>query len=123
VLSGLAGKCLADPGDSAAPGTRIRVAACSGSSSQRWLLERGGTLRIRGKCLTVSRGGLEDGDAVELADCSHSTSQQWSGGPGGELLNDNSGRCLADLPNRAARGTGLVQEDCYGEPGEIWTVS
>jgi Ricin-type beta-trefoil lectin domain/Putative Ig domain/Subtilase family len=123
VLSGLAGQCLTDPGDSAWSGTRVEIQACSGSSSQRWVMERGGTLRIRGKCLNVSRGGLMDGAAVDLADCSHSTSQQWFSGPGGELLNGNSGRCLADPASTTAHGARLAQENCYGEPGEIWAVS
>ena len=123
VLSGVAGKCLTDPGDSALSGTRIELTACTGSRSQKWVMERGGALRIRGMCLNVSRGGLKDGAAVELADCSHSTSQQWFSGPGGELLNGNSGRCLADPASTKSDGTRLTQQDCYGEPGEIWTVS
>jgi hypothetical protein len=85
-------------------------------------MERDGRLRIRGKCLKVSGGSLEDGAAAELAGCSHAASQQWSAGPDGGLLNGNSGRCLADQGNKAASGTKLVQEDCYGEPGEIWAV-
>jgi hypothetical protein len=122
VLSGVAGKCLTDPGDSAAAGTRIEIAGCDGRSSQKWVMERDGRLRIRGKCLKVSGGSLEDGAAAELAGCSHAASQQWSAGPDGGLLNGNSGRCLADQGNKAASGTKLVQEDCYGEPGEIWAV-
>ena len=123
VISGVAGRCLTDPGDSALSGTRIEITACTGSRSQRWVRERGGALRIRGMCLNVARGGLKDGAAVELAGCSHSTSQQWFSGPGGELLNGNSGRCLADPASARADGTRLTQQDCYGEPGEIWTVS
>jgi hypothetical protein len=123
VLSGVKGRCMADPGGRAAPGSRIEIAVCSGSSSQKWVLERDATLRIRGQCLNVAGGGLQDGAAVELSDCSPSTSEQWFRGPAGQLLNGNSGRCLADPANRAASGTKLVQEDCYGEPGEIWTIS
>jgi Ricin-type beta-trefoil lectin domain/Putative Ig domain/Subtilase family len=123
VLSGMSGKCLADPGGSASPGTPIVIASCSGGRGQKWVLTREGALRIRGRCLNVARGGRKDGAAAVLADCSHSTSEQWFSGPGGELLNGNSGRCLADPANKTASGTRLVQEDCYGRPGEIWTVS
>jgi hypothetical protein len=123
VLSGVAGKCLTDPGDSALSGTRIEITACSGSNSQRWVAGSDGTLRIRGRCLNVSRGSLMDGAPVELADCSRSTSQQWFSGPNGELLNGNSGRCLADPASATSNGTRAVQEDCYGQPGEIWAVS
>jgi hypothetical protein len=123
VLSGLTGQCLTDPGDSAASGTRTQAAACAGSSAQKWVIERDGRLRIRGKCLSVSARGLGDGAAIELARCSRSAGQRWLSGPDGELLNGASGRCLADPASKAASGTGLVQEDCYGEPGEIWAIS
>ena len=122
VLSGLAGQCLTDPGNSASAGTRIEIATCDGRSSQKWVLKRSGRLQIRGKCLDIAGASRLDGAAAQLAGCSGSASQQWAGGPGGELLTTRSGRCLADQGNKAASGTRLVQEDCYGQPGEIWSV-
>jgi hypothetical protein len=86
-------------------------------------MKRNATLRIRGECLAVAGSSLQDGAVVELARCSGATAQKWFTGPAGELLNGNSGRCLADPGNAAASGTGLVQEDCYGQPGELWSVS
>jgi hypothetical protein len=122
VLSGLAGQCLTDPGNSASAGTRIEIATCDGRSSQKWVLKRSGRLQIRGKCLDIAGASRLDGAAAQLAGCSGSASQQWAGGPGGELLTTRSGRCLADQGSKAASGTRLVQEDCYGQPGEIWSV-
>lgn len=123
VLAGVAGRCLTDPGDSAAAGTRIEIAGCSGSSSQKWVMQRDGWLQIRGRCLNISGGSLKDGGAAVLADCSRSASQEWAIGPDGGLVNGNSGRCLADPASKTASGTKLVQEDCYGESGEIWAIS
>jgi hypothetical protein len=48
-------------------------------------------------------------------------SQVWLVAPGGELINNYSGRCLAD--SRGGTGTALVQEDCYGLADEIWAVN
>ena len=64
-----------------------------------------------------------DGAAVVLGRCGRSAAQQWRRGPGGELVNGNSGRCLADPGNAAVSGTKLTQADCYGEPGEAWLIS
>ena len=123
VLSGVADRCLTDPRDSASSGVRIEIAACDGRSSQKWVMNRDGRLQIRGKCLSISGGSLKDGAAAELAGCSSSAREQWAAGPGGGMLNGNSGRCLADQGNKAASGTTLVQEDCYGQPGDIWLAS
>ncbi|HXW44085.1 MAG TPA: ricin-type beta-trefoil lectin domain protein [Streptosporangiaceae bacterium] len=121
VLSGVGGRCLADPSDSAAAGTRISVASCSASAGQRWTAQANGTLTIRGECLTVSGSSMLDGAAIVLERCAGNGAQKWLRGPNGELMNSNSGRCLAG-PN-TARGSALVQDDCYSLPGEIWVIS
>jgi hypothetical protein len=122
VLSGLAGRCLTDPHDSASAGTGIQITRCDGSAGQDWVLKRSGRLQIRGRCLSPAGGSSLDDARIELARCSGSVSQDWLPGPGGELLDAGSGRCLAGPANRAASGSRLAQQDCYGEPGEIWAV-
>jgi hypothetical protein len=123
VLSAVAGGCLTDPAGSGSPGTKIAISPCRRTGGQRWTRNRDGTLRIKGKCLAVASGSAQDGAAAALARCSGAASKKWFPGPGGELLNGASGRCLADPGNTRVAGTRLVQEDCYGEPGEIWAVS
>ncbi len=123
VLSALPDRCLADPASNSAAGTQIVSSGCNGRTSQRWAAERNGTIVIAGKCLAVSGSSLLDGAAIELARCSNSASQRWVHGPNGQLINANSGRCLAIPGNSAAAGTGLIQDDCYSEPGEIWVIS
>jgi Ricin-type beta-trefoil lectin domain len=66
--------------------------------------------------------GLLDGSITTFASCgvvSEVANGFWLPGPGGELINANSGRCLDD----EGRGLKLVQEDCYGLPGEIWAFN
>ena len=123
VLSAVAGRCLTDPSGSAAPGTKIMLSPCGTSGAQRWTMKRDATLRIRGECLAVAGGSRQDGAAIDLARCSGAAAQKWFTGPAGELLNGGSGRCLADPGNAPSGGAGLVQEDCYGQPGELWAVS
>jgi hypothetical protein len=123
VLSAVSGRCLSDPGGRSTSGTRIQVAACSSAAGQRWVSERNQTLEIAGKCLTVNGSSMLDGAAIVLARCTGKAPQQWLRGPNGELMNSNSGRCLADPNNSTRSGTDLVQDDCYSLPGEIWTAS
>jgi hypothetical protein len=123
VLLGVAGRCLTDPRNSAAAGTRIVASACSSTSGQRWISGRTGTLTINGKCLGVAGASLLDGAAAEVSRCTGALSQQWQRDANGELVNVNSGRCLADPGNSSVSGIALVQEDCYSLTGEIWLIT
>ncbi len=123
ILSALPGRCLADPGSSSAAGTPMESSRCGASRSQRWTAERNGTITIEGKCLAVAGSSLLDGAPIELAGCSRSAAQRWLRGPNDQLINANSGRCLAIPGNSPATGTSLIQDDCYSEPGEIWVIS
>ena len=123
VLAGVAGRCLTDPKNSQAGGTKIVSSTCSPAAGQRWTSGRTGTLSINGKCLAVNGGSLLDGAAVEIGKCMGALSEQWQRDADGELMNINSGRCLADPNNSAVSGTALVQEDCYSLTGEIWLIT
>jgi hypothetical protein len=123
VLSAVSGRCLADPGGSGAAGTRVESAACNGSKSQRWMAGRDGAIQIAGMCLAVNGSSMLDGAAIDLAKCSAAAAQRWVRGPNGQLVNVNSGRCLAIPGNSKTAGTKLIQDDCYSEPGEIWVIS
>lgn len=123
VLAGVAGRCLTDPKNSQAGGTKIVSSTCSPAAGQRWTSGRTGTLSINGKCLAVNGGSLLDGAAVEIGKCTGALSEQWQRDADGELMNINSGRCLADPNNSAVSGTALVQEDCYSLTGEIWLIT
>jgi len=120
VISSISGKCLADPGNSSAAGTRVVIAGCSAAHGQKWTLTAGGRLKINGKCLAVAGSVMLNGAPVQLATCNtRAATQVWSRDSRGQLMNGQSGRCLA-VP---AGGTKLVQDDCTGRRGEVWAVS
>jgi Ricin-type beta-trefoil lectin domain/Putative Ig domain len=125
VQSGVTGMCVDDSRDKTTTGNKVQAWNCNGGASQKWTDEPDETLRLGGHCLTVTGGSLLDGATVVLDPCaSPSTSDQhWLIGPSGELVNANSGRCLADPGNSTTDGTALVQQDCYGLSGEIWAVT
>jgi hypothetical protein len=68
-----------------------------------------------------------DGTPAILASCESAANgnnidQIWVPGPGGELINALSGKCLAD-PSAGGAGTSLAQQDCYGSADEIWAIN
>ena len=114
VASGLTGQCM-----SAGSSAPVSAACASGDSDEYWQTY-GGVFSGSNGCLAES--GMLDGDAAGYESCADvldSADGYWVPGPGGELINLNSGRCL-DNPGS---GEGLVQEDCYGLPGEIWALN
>ena len=123
VLSGLSGRCLADPRNDAAAGISVEASRCRAAKSQRWTAEPDGMITINGMCLAVRDSILLDGAGIELARCSDSAAQHWARGPDGQLVNQNSGRCLADPADSGKSGALLIQDDCYSLPGEIWVIS
>lgn len=123
VLAGLPGRCLSDAGNSPAPGTAAEIAVCGSGAAQKWIMKRSGALTIHGRCLSVAGGSAATGAAVQLATCGSSAAQHWVPGPHGQLLNENSGLCLTDPRSTRTAGTKLVQDDCAGQPGQVWAVS
>ena len=127
VQSGVTGKCINDPNSATANGSPIVIWNCRGYASEKFTLEPDGTLRFAGKCLDVLGRSKLDGAVLQLHGCNTNpqtnANERWSIGPNGELFSLNSGRCLEDPGNNTKNGTQLVQDDCYGLPGEIWAVT
>lgn len=123
VLAGLPGRCLSDAGNSPAPGTAAEIAVCGSGAAQKWIMKRSGALTIHGRCLSAAGGTAATGAGVQLATCGSSAAQHWVPGPHGQLLNENSGLCLTDPRSTRTAGTKLVQDDCAGQPGQVWAVS
>lgn len=99
--------CVDNAGGSAtsagttANGTKIQLGECAGYPSQQWSINPEGTISLSGypgKCLDVTNAGTADGTKVQLWDCHFGGSsvqyQQWQSGPGGELWNSGTGKCL-----------------------------
>jgi hypothetical protein len=77
-----------------------------------------------GLCLDAN-SSLLDATSIVANPCASSgtaLSQMWVPGPGGQLMNIWSGRCLAD-PDNGGLGTVLTQQDCYGHAGEVWGLN
>jgi hypothetical protein len=118
ITSGLPGLCLASVGQ----GHLATTQACSGDSDHRWTWLYSGQIELGHSGLCLLANGALDQVPAQLSTCNSSYAQTWYTGPGSELINGNSGLCLADLDG--ARPTAsLVQDDCYGRLGEIWSAN
>jgi hypothetical protein len=106
-------------------GTQVTVATCGPGTAQQWALGSDGSIALSsGLCLDAG-SSLLDATSIVANPCAPSgttLSQMWVPGPGGELVNIWSGRCLAD-PGNGGPGTGLTQQDCYGHAGEVWGLN
>jgi hypothetical protein len=74
----------------------------------------------------VAGDGTASGTDVDLAACSGGPGQQWQidpAGAGQQLVNPQSGLCLADPDDSTASGTQLVITSCTGgDPGTGWRL-
>jgi hypothetical protein len=116
VTSGLAGQCLSTT-------TAAAVSAgCAGADvAESWQVTGAAfESNFNGRCL--EENFLLDGAGTAYENCDPTNLNPngfWLPGPAGELINENSAKCL-DNPGS---GRPLVQEDCYGQPGEIWALN
>jgi len=105
----------------------VKMQACGISGSQQWALNGDGTIESSsGLCLSAD-GSLLSESAITVQACDSTPSsldfsEIWIPGPGGELINAESGRCLDDQGNGPA-GSPVIQDDCYGEDGEVWGLN
>jgi hypothetical protein len=100
--------------------TSAEATTCgSTGSAEVWQPSGGIFTSNSGGCLSVN--SMLAGHGTEYLNCGASLggASMWLPGPDGELINLFSGKCLDDVGN----GKGLIQEDCYGRPGEIWALN
>ena len=119
MIDGAGALCLNNPS-----GAQVKVSNCDYNSvrTQLWSLEGDGAIKdSRHQCLAAN--GLLSATAVTVEPCDQTNfAQLWEPGPGGQLINIGSGKCLADKGNGGA-GTVVVQNDCYGDAGELWGLN
>ena len=122
--AGGSGKCLEDPAGKTANGTIVNLSSCTGNAYMRWTLVQDGTLRNGGKCLQVVGNGTANGTKVELEPCnSNDGSQVWQASTYGQILNQQSGKCLDVAVTTAANGNMPVIWTCANnktQPNEHW---
>jgi hypothetical protein len=116
VTSGLAGQCLST-------GSAAAVSAgCAGADGAESWQVLGAAFQSNSNGFCLEETFLLDGAGTTYENCglvNLNPDGFWQPGPDGELINADSGRCL-DNPGS---GRPLVQEDCYGQPGEIWALN
>jgi hypothetical protein len=130
VSSAAGGGCMDDTGGNSAPGTQVTLATCDATKpEQLWSVNPStGWLTVPqiyfSTCLSPGGNSSLDGAKAVIEDCDTAPGGDivWLVGPGGELIDAASGKCLDD-PGSGGPGTGLLQEDCYGLPGEIWAIN
>jgi len=118
----LAGKCLQDPGNRTANGTRVAIEPCASGSAERWTVAGDNTIRANGRCLTITGSGSSNGRQLALASCAGSTRQRWAQGTDGELANPASGLCVTDPGSSRGNGTVPVMGGCRITPAQEWTL-
>jgi GH25 family lysozyme M1 (1,4-beta-N-acetylmuramidase) len=117
-------KCLDDPSGNTANGTTIQLWSCTGKSNQSWTVVQDGTLRTGGKCLQTAGNSTASGAKLQLEPCNVNDGlQMWEAATDGQLVNPQSGRCLAASSAAAAsvaNGTKPVIETCANSTSEHW---
>jgi hypothetical protein len=129
--SAVSGKCINDSGNSTANGAAIVSYTCNGAGNEKLEVGWAGPyalLTINGKCLNAIGNGTVNGTEIQLFACANSsndayTANLWYLTAYGQLENAQAQKCLAIPNNSTANSTRLELEDCYGEPGEIWSAT
>ncbi|MHA6763924.1 LamG-like jellyroll fold domain-containing protein [Streptacidiphilus sp. PAMC 29251] len=113
-------QCLDDSGSSITAGGKVDVYPCSNTAAQNWVLGTDGTVRAMGMCLDAWLSGTANNTKVDEYTCNGTGAQQWKAGPNGQLINTESGRCLADHGSVTTPGTQVVLWDCTNGLDENW---
>jgi Ricin-type beta-trefoil lectin domain len=100
------GLCLDETGT--ASGSAVRLDACTGDSSQQWLIQ-GSTLSnlASGLCLTDPGNSHQNGTSLDVTGCGSAAGQQWrepydGAGVWSAFTNEVDGHCLKDAGNGTA---------------------
>lgn len=121
ALAGGGKLCITTAGGAATAGTKVQVAACSGSSTaQKWTVGTDGTVKVLGMCLDTVANAISPGTLVVIDTCTSDATQKWKATTTGTLVsNANSAVCLTDPAASATAGTQLTLAAC-GSAGQVW---
>ncbi len=119
----LDGKCLLDPGNRTANGTRVQIATCVSGATERWTVVADGTIRANGHCLDIAGNGSPSGQRLQLTSCGNANPRQlWTQGTDGQLINPASGLCATDPGSNRNNGTVPTMGACHLSSYEQWTL-
>ncbi len=117
------GLCLDARGAAAADGTAMQIYTCNHSSAQQVTYTPVNQVQVLGKCMDAANGGTANGTLVQLYDCNNTGSQTWVAQANGELLNPQSGRCLAVPGGNTSPGAVQLQlQDCDASAAQSWKL-
>ncbi|HET7017380.1 MAG TPA: ricin-type beta-trefoil lectin domain protein [Streptosporangiaceae bacterium] len=111
--------CLNNPS-----GTTISVATCNGAASEKFAFLTDGIVASNsGDCLTTDGSDLAQTAITLTTSCNdQDIFQIWVPGSFGEITAFNFSLCMA-VKNNGGAGSAVVQNDCYGDPGENWGIN
>jgi hypothetical protein len=116
----LDGKCLQDPDNRTANGTRVELEGCLSGSTERWTVASDNTVRVNGHCLNIAGNGGSGGRQVQLWNCNGGTRQVWKQGTDGQLVNPASGLCVTE--SSKSSGVQPTMGACHARSSEQWTL-
>jgi streptogrisin C len=114
------GHCLDIPANDPFDGAPLQIAVCNGSSAQRWTFATDGTLRARGFCMDVESSSTADGAAIQLDTCDGDPAQIFVLNQIGELVNQDSGKCVSVNDQSTDYGSQLSLSSCIGGSYQRW---
>jgi hypothetical protein len=76
-ITGVGGFCVDVQGSQAAEGTQVIYVPCTGSPSQRWIVNGTQLVGVAGKCVDIAGGEPNTLAPLVMAACSGSPTQQW----------------------------------------------
>jgi Ricin-type beta-trefoil lectin domain/Putative Ig domain len=118
----LDGKCLQDPGNHTANGTRVELENCVSGATERWTVASDNTVRVNGRCLNIAGSGSSNARQLQLWGCTGSPRQVWLQGTAGQLVNPASALCVTDPGSSRKNGITPTMGACHIRSFEQWTL-
>jgi ricin-type beta-trefoil lectin protein len=122
VVTGYAGKCLDDAGNSSADRAKVQIWNCNSfDNAQLWTYSNG-ELVHNGKCINDRAWG-GNGTKVILYGCNHALNELWTHLSNGEYVLNAKGYklCLDDPASSTRNGTQLIVYTCKDSANQRWS--
>jgi hypothetical protein len=120
-------QCIDNTGGTIADGNPIQIYTCNAHASQNWKITvaSNGAMTLEyaanpSYCLNVTSNGTANSTPIDLYGCNGTNGQYWQLMPNGSLMNQGSGKCLADPGASTTIGTQLVLWSCDGTAAQTW---
>jgi len=119
-VTGYAGKCADDTGNSTALRARVQIWSCVNDAAQQWSFS-GGELKHGGMCMNDKAWGGSKTPVI-LWGCNGAANETWTRNAAGEYVLKANGLCLDDPAFSVRNGTGLIVYRCNGGANQRWSL-